>query len=46
MFSHEFQRKTNNKGAHEFFKEGLMDDEKGLSFVFTKKLMINFIVLI
>ena len=37
VFRHEYQRKTNNKGVHELLKEGLMDGEKGLSFVLTKK---------
>ena len=37
VFRHEYQRKTNNKGVHELIKEGLMDGEKGLSFVLTKK---------
>ena len=37
VFRHEFQRKTNKKGVQELIKEGLMDGEKGLSFVLTKK---------
>ena len=36
------ERKTNNKGVHELLKEGLMDGEKGLSFVLTKKHSIYF----
>ena len=37
VFRHEYQRKTNNKGVQELIKEGLMDGDKGLSFVMTKK---------
>lgn len=37
VFRHEYQRKTNNKGILELIKEGLMDGEKGLSCVMTKK---------
>ena len=37
VFRYEYQRKTNKKGILELIKEGLMDGEKGLSFVMTKK---------
>ena len=37
VFRHEYQRKTNNKGVQELIKENLMDGEKGLSFLLTKK---------
>ena len=37
VFRHEYQRKINNKGVHELIKEGLMDGNRGLSFILTKK---------
>ena len=37
VFRHEYQRKTNKKGILELIKEGMMDGEKRLSFVMTKK---------
>ena len=37
VFRHEYQRKTNKKGVTELIKEGMMDGEKGLSFIMTKK---------
>ena len=44
-FRHEYQRKTNNKGVNELIKENIMDGPKGLSFLLTKKVEINLIVL-
>ena len=38
VFRHEYQRKVNNKGVQELVKEGLMDGEKGLSFILIKKI--------